>query len=167
MIGKLEEPAVNQSPEFHLACACECACWMGHCLTKCCRRDVEEDDDECRDHVEFASKNVHLITTMVSWEAKVSESIKDGKIVVANFSAQWCSPCKKIAPVYIQLADKYPSMICLTVDVDGLPEFSNSWGVTATPTFFFLKDGRQIDKLIGSNKLELQRKTAAVSKLLR
>lgn len=103
---------MNQSPEFHLACACECACWMGHCLTKvsllscallpyeihlvrsillqvytlfcvlqCCRRDVEEDDDECRDHVEFASKNVHLITTMVSWEEKVSESIKDGKIV--------------------------------------------------------------------------------------
>lgn len=52
------------------------------CVLQCCRRDVEEDDvDECRDHVEFASKNVHLITTMVSWEAKVSESIKDGKIV--------------------------------------------------------------------------------------
>lgn len=51
------------------------------CVLQCCRCDVEEDDDECRDHVEFASKNVHLITTMVSWEAKVSESIKDGKIV--------------------------------------------------------------------------------------
>lgn len=25
---------MNQSPEFHLACACDCACWMGHCLTK-------------------------------------------------------------------------------------------------------------------------------------
>lgn len=47
--------------------------------------------------------------------------------VVANFSAQWCSPCKKIAPVYIQLADKYPSMICLTVDVDGLPVSMNTF----------------------------------------
>lgn len=50
-------------------------------MLQCCRRDVEEDDDEYPDHVKFASKNVHLITTMVSWEAKVSESIKDGKIV--------------------------------------------------------------------------------------
>lgn len=57
--------------------------------------------------------------------------------------------------------------VLISCDVVIVQEFSNSWGVTATPTFFFLKDGRQIDKLIGSNKLELQRKTAAVSKLLR
>ncbi|KAL5733030.1 hypothetical protein ACOSP7_032368 [Xanthoceras sorbifolium] len=136
---------------------------MGHCCTTG-RGHHDDDDDEDHD-VEIAGGNVHLVTTMASWEAKISESMKDGKIVVANFSAPWCVPCKKIASAYSEIADKYPSIICLTVDVDELPEFSNSWGIKATPTFFFLKNGRQVDKLIGANKLELQRKAAAVTDL--
>ncbi|KAK0592769.1 hypothetical protein LWI29_025049 [Acer saccharum] len=124
-----------------------------------------DDDDEKDHHEEIAGGNVHLITSMANWEAKLSESIKDDKIVVANFSAPWCVPCKKITPAYIEIADKYPSIICLTVNVDELPEFSCSWGIKATPTFFFLKEGRQVDKLIGANKLELERKAAASTNL--
>lgn len=41
-------------------------------------------------------------------------------------------------------------------------EFSNSWDIKATPTFFFLREGRQVDKLVGANKVELQKKTAAI-----
>ena len=44
----------------------------------------------------------------------------------------------------------------------GLQELSTSWDIKATPTFVFLKDGRQMDKLVGGNKPELQKKTAAV-----
>ncbi|KAG4131492.1 hypothetical protein ERO13_D09G215300v2 [Gossypium hirsutum] len=45
---------------------------------------------------------------------------------------------------------------------DGKIEFSSSWDIQATPTFFFLKDGQQIDKLVGANKPELQKKITAV-----
>lgn len=41
-------------------------------------------------------------------------------------------------------------------------EFSTSWDIKATPTFFFLKDGQQIDKLVGANKPELQKKMIAI-----
>ncbi|KAK2637226.1 hypothetical protein Ddye_032018 [Dipteronia dyeriana] len=136
---------------------------MGHCCTT--GRGHDDEDDEEDHHEEIAGGNIHLITTMANWEAKLTESIKDEKIVVVNFSAPWCVPCKKIAPDYIEIADKYPSIICLTVDVDELPEFSNSWGIKATPTFFFLKEGRQVDKLIGANKFELERKAAAATNL--
>lgn len=43
-----------------------------------------------------------------------------------------------------------------------LQEFSTSWDIKATPTFFFLKDGQQIDKLVGANKPELQKKMTAI-----
>lgn len=49
--------------------------------------------------------------------------------------------------------------------VSGVQELSTSWDIKATPTFIFLKDGRQVDKLVGSNKTELQKKTAAVAHL--
>ncbi|KAK6118182.1 hypothetical protein DH2020_048083 [Rehmannia glutinosa] len=130
---------------------------MGHCLAK-----PKNDGDDSDHNVEFAGGNVHLITTKESWEQKLAEAEKDGKIVVANFSASWCGPCRMIAPLYVELSEKHPSIMFLTVDVDELTEFSTSWDIKATPTFFFLKNGQQIDKLVGANKPELQKKMVAI-----
>ncbi|KAL0300024.1 UNVERIFIED_CONTAM: Thioredoxin H-type [Sesamum calycinum] len=66
-----------------------------------------------------------------------------------------------IAPYYVELSEKHPSIMFLTVDVDELTDFSTSWDIKATPTFFFLKDGQQFDKLVGANKPELQKKMNA------
>lgn len=44
-----------------------------------------------------------------------------------------------------------------------LQDFSTSWDIKATPTFFFLKEGQQIDKLVGANKIELERKITAMA----
>lgn len=46
-----------------------------------------------------------------------------------------------------------------------LQELSSSWNVKATPTFYFLKDGRQLDKVVGANKKDLQKKTAKMADL--
>ncbi|KAH1045103.1 hypothetical protein GLYMA_09G273200v4 [Glycine max] len=83
--------------------------------------------------------------------------------VIANFSATWCGPCKMIAPYYSELSEKYTSMMFLLVDVDDLTDFSTSWDIKATPTFFFLKDGQQLDKLVGANKPELLKKIVVIN----
>lgn len=130
---------------------------MGNCCTK-----FPDDDDEQSHMALLASGNVHLVTTIESWEEKLSEANRDGKLVVANFSASWCGPCRMLAPAYCELADKYTNVLFLTVDVDVLAEFSTSWDIKATPTFFFLKDGREVDKFVGANKVELQKKLVAL-----
>nr|AFK33544.1 unknown [Lotus japonicus] len=122
---------------------------MGNCVAKY----HAKDDDS--DHVEFAGDNVTIITTKEAWDQKLEEAKRDGKIVIANFSATWCGPCKIIAPYYCELSEKYTSMMFLLVDVDELTDFSTSWDIKATPTFFFLKDGQQLDKLVGANRPEL------------
>ncbi|KAL5537756.1 hypothetical protein UlMin_044669 [Ulmus minor] len=99
---------------------------------------------------------------MDSWETKLTEACRDEKIVVANFSTKWCKACKTIAPTYSEIADKYSSILFLTVDVDELKELSTKWDIKATPTFFFFKGGRSVDKLEGANKEDLQKKTAAL-----
>ncbi|CAE6041859.1 unnamed protein product [Arabidopsis arenosa] len=103
---------------------------------------------------------------MEKWEEKITEANRQGKILVVNFKASWCLPCKKIAPIYQELASTYTSMIFVTIDVEELAEFSHEWNVDATPTVVFLKDGRQMDKLVGGDAAELQKKTAAVADLL-
>ncbi|KAL3654841.1 TRX [Castilleja foliolosa] len=134
---------------------------MGNCLAKLNMKSKADGDDS--DHnVELAGGNVQLITTKESWEQKLAEAQKDGKIVVANFSATWCGPCRMIAPFYVELSEKHPSIMFLVIDVDELTEFSTSWDIKATPTFFFLKNGEQFDKLVGANKPELQKKMIAI-----
>ncbi|KAK7275901.1 hypothetical protein RIF29_17027 [Crotalaria pallida] len=113
--------------------------------------------------VQFFPRNVHRITSMQSWEAKLSQANKDGKTVVANFSASWSHPCRDIMPTYFELANKYSFLVFLTVDADELAELCTSWNINATPTFYFLKDGRQLDKFVGADKLELKKKVAAVA----
>uniref|UniRef100_A0A2N9FUK0 Thioredoxin domain-containing protein n=1 Tax=Fagus sylvatica TaxID=28930 RepID=A0A2N9FUK0_FAGSY len=130
---------------------------MGICLTK-----PQTDGDDSDNNVDFAGGNVNVITTKESWDQKLEEASKDGKIVIANFSATWCGPCKMIAPFYVELSEKYPSFVFLLIDVEELTEFSTSWDIKATPTFFFLRDGQQVDKLVGANKPELQKKITAV-----
>ncbi|CAL9220074.1 unnamed protein product [Arabidopsis halleri] len=129
---------------------------MGSCVSK------GKGDDDSIHNVEFSGGNVHLITTKESWDEKLAEAGRDGKIVVANFSATWCGPCKIVAPYFIELSEKHPSLMFLLVDVDELSDFSSSWDIKATPTFFFLKNGQQIGKLVGANKPELQKKVTSI-----
>ena len=120
-------------------------------------RSIEEEK------LDFKGGNVHVITTKEDWDQKIAEANKDGKIVVANFSASWCGPCRVIAPVYAEMSKTYPQLMFLTIDVDDLMDFSSTWDIRATPTFFFLKNGQQIDKLVGANKPELEKKVQALA----
>ncbi|KAL5991351.1 hypothetical protein ACLOJK_012258 [Asimina triloba] len=130
------------------------------------RSKKKDDDDETDTKIDFSGGNVHVVTSKENWDEKIDEANKDGKIVhssfpaevLINFSASWCGPCRMIVPTYSDLSVKYSSLVFLMVDVDELLEFSSSWDIRATPTFFFLRNGQQVDKLVGANKPELEKK---------
>ncbi|KAL2319345.1 hypothetical protein Fmac_028314 [Flemingia macrophylla] len=125
---------------------------------------MQTSKDNDSDHnMEFASGNVQLITTKESWDQKLEQAKRDSNIVIANFSATWCGPCKMIAPYYSELSVKYQAIMFLLVDVDELTDLSTTWDIKATPTFFFLKDGKEFDKLVGANKPELLKKITAIT----
>ncbi|KVI07087.1 thioredoxin H9-like [Cynara cardunculus var. scolymus] len=112
---------------------------------------------------ELGGGKVTLITTTEKWDEKLTEAKNKGQLVVVNFSAAWSTPCRFIATAYRNLADKHDSLMFLTVDVDQLPEFSTSWNIKATPTFFFLINGQPIDSFVGADEKELAKKIEAAA----
>ncbi|XP_068652042.1 thioredoxin H1-like [Aristolochia californica] len=93
-----------------------------------------------------------------AWTKNLEEGADSKKLVVVDFTASWCGPCRFIAPVFVELAKKLPDVIFLKVDVDELRDVAAEWKVEAMPTFIFIKEGKEIDRLVGASKEELQDK---------
>ena len=93
--------------------------------------------------------------TPESWEEELRKGNETKKLIVVDFTASWCGPCRFIAPVLAELAKKTPDVIFLKVDVDELKKVAEDWAVEAMPTFVFLKEGKIVDKVVGAKKDEL------------
>ncbi|PIA52832.1 hypothetical protein AQUCO_01000599v1 [Aquilegia coerulea] len=96
--------------------------------------------------------------TLESWNQQLQKGKDAKKLIVVDFTATWCGPCKTMSPVFDELANKNPNGIFLKVDVDKLQSVAIDWNVNAMPTFLFLKEGETVGKVVGANKVELQRK---------
>ncbi|XP_030459215.1 thioredoxin H1 [Syzygium oleosum] len=96
--------------------------------------------------------------TVDSWNQQLQKGIETKKLVVVDFSATWCGPCRLISPVLEDLARRLTDVIFLKVDVDELRSVAEDWAVEAMPTFIFMKEGAIVDKVVGANKDDLQMK---------
>merc|ERR1712230_83825 len=61
------------------------------------------------------------------------------KLVVVDFTATWCGPCQRIAPVFAKLAEEMPDVVFVKVDVDENDETASACGIQSMPTFQFYK----------------------------
>ena len=77
-----------------------------------------------------------------------------GKLVVVDFHAVWCPPCRAIAPQVHRLAEAN-DIVVVKVDVDEAQDVASREGVQAMPTFLFYKDGRKVDEFRGAQKKTL------------
>lgn len=98
--------------------------------------------------------NVVTINTKEEWDTKHSSA--SGKVVVVDFSATWCGPCRIIAPHFVELSKKYTNMIFIKVDVDDVQEVAELCKISAMPTFQVWKDGKKVDELVGASQDRLQ-----------
>lgn len=91
-------------------------------------------------------------------DASFDSILKDAadKLVVADFFAVWCEPCRRIAPAFNAFATKYPNAVFVKVDVDKCQATAGRYGVTSMPTFLFFKNGQQIDKVSGADPNALE-----------
>lgn len=77
--------------------------------------------------------------------------IAAGKPVLVDFSAEWCGPCKLLAPVVDEIAGEYTGRIRVGhVDIDASRAIAARYNIMAVPTLLFFKDGRVCDQLTGN-----------------
>ncbi|XKL64153.1 hypothetical protein PGB90_004239 [Kerria lacca] len=80
------------------------------------------------------------------------------KLVVVDYTASWCGPCKRIAPIFEELSRKYNRAIFLKVDVDRCKEAAASQGVSAMPTFILYRNKTKLDRIQGADPQALEAK---------
>ncbi|KAK0161164.1 hypothetical protein PV327_009666 [Microctonus hyperodae] len=82
-------------------------------------------------------------------------------LVVIDFFAIWCGPCKMIAPQFEELSKQHSSIIFLKVDVDENEEIAATYEVSSMPTFVFIKNGKVVHQFAGASIAKL---TEAIEK---
>ncbi|KAL8230813.1 hypothetical protein R6Q57_000591 [Mikania cordata] len=89
------------------------------------------------------------------WKERLEKHKGSQKLLVVDFTASWCGPCRAIAPILADFAKKFTNVSFLKVDVDEVETVAQEYSVEAMPTFLFFKNGEVVDKVLGAKKDEL------------
>ncbi len=90
--------------------------------------------------------------------------VNSGKPVIVDFYANWCGPCKLLAPRLETLSKEHTNVTFVKVDVDSAAELTEEYQVSAMPTVLGFHDGKKVDMVVGFNNTKI---TELVQKLSR
>lgn len=83
-------------------------------------------------------------------EQNFAELISSDKPVMVDFSAEWCGPCKALAPIVEEIANEYDGKaIVASADVEECTDIANQYKIRNVPTVLFFKGGEPKDKSVG------------------
>lgn len=71
-------------------------------------------------------------------------------MIIKKFGAEWCAPCKMLEPILEDLKQSNPNLTVEAIDVDNEPEIAAQSHVRGLPTLIFLKEGQEVNRLVGA-----------------
>ena len=105
------------------------------------------------------------MSEVVLTDANFKAEVLDYKgVVMVDFWAPWCGPCRMLGPVVEELAGEYAGKVKIAkLNVDEAPDTSTQFGVSSIPTLIFFKDGKVVSQTVGlQTKSTLQEKLNAL-----
>lgn len=106
-----------------------------------------------------SSNMVQVIQSTEEFDSALSSAGAD--LVVVDFFATWCGPCKMIAPMLEKFATEYSTAKFYKVDVDQLPPIAQKYQIASMPTILFFKKGEVIASVIGANPAAIKHTIAS------
>ena len=86
---------------------------------------------------------------------QLQQLITDQKVVLVDYTATWCGPCKVIAPLIDRLATEYGDLATVVkVDLDENQESAKKYGIRSIPAVLVFKDGKVVENVFGSQPYE-------------
>jgi thioredoxin 1 len=83
-------------------------------------------------------------------QVSFDQAREEGKLMMVDFWADWCGPCRMLAPVVEDLAKRYEGKVVVgKVNIDQEQELAMRYGVMSIPTVIFFKNGKEIDRKVG------------------
>jgi len=89
--------------------------------------------------------------TEVTDQSFQNEVLEAGQPAIIDFWAEWCAPCRQIAPIISALASEYGDQVKIVkMDIDANPATPSQYGVRAIPTILAFKDGQVVEQITGA-----------------
>ena len=89
-----------------------------------------------------------VTATTATWDEEV---IKHEGVVMVDFWAVWCGPCRMIAPTVEELAKEYAGKVkVVKLNTDENPEVASQYKIMGIPTIIFFKNGEKVDQVVGA-----------------
>ncbi len=85
----------------------------------------------------------------INEENFVHEVLKSSGLVIVDFSAKWCEPCKMLSPVLEKISNENKDVRIVKIDVDESPKVVKRYGIRSIPMLIFFKNGRVVDEIVG------------------
>jgi thioredoxin 1 len=84
-------------------------------------------------------------------DANFDQTLKDNSLVLVDFWAEWCGPCRMVAPVMEEIAKDYEGKVTVAkLDVDANPQTAMRYRVMSIPTIILFKDGQPAEVMVGA-----------------
>ncbi|NLB34461.1 MAG: thioredoxin [Elusimicrobia bacterium] len=89
-------------------------------------------------------------------DAEFKEKVIDSELpVMVDFWADWCMPCRMIAPIIDDISEEYKGKLDVyKMNIDESASTAAEYGIMSIPTLFFFKDGEVVDKIVGAASKE-------------
>ena len=96
------------------------------------------------------NKIVNEMPVMELTSQDFDQKKSENELLLVDFWAEWCGPCKSMHPIFSRMAKKYKSVRFARVNVDNAQDIARRYGVQSIPTFIMFKSGQIIDKMMGA-----------------